>query len=146
MVLRPRRVIVLVTQSFQEDVLSMIARIRSAGIAVTVVGLAAGLTLSEHGVAIQPDCSLAQINIVNDQHVLIMPGDVECAKSLLSDPRVHQLMRDVTARGGWVAALHAAQSLVCASLEPLLEGRTGQYIPQDGAELSDFTQTLLHRI
>lgn len=146
MVFYPRRVLVLIAPNFQEDAISLVAHLRSSGTAVSLVGLATGLIHSLHGVATQPDCTLAQINHVADRHLLIITGGAECATTLLSDPRTHQLAQRVIDYKGWVAVLHQAQNLVYQTFKKTWDENPDHFIQQNDADIIDFAQLLMRRL
>lgn len=136
------RVLILIAPSFQEEVFSITIQIRQAGVKVSLVGLTAGLIHSLHGIAIQPDYTLSEIDSA-ENCTLIITGDAQCTTALLSDPRVHQLIHRVHEQNNLITSLRPAQNLVCQSFQILCGG---SILCQNEMETSCFIQLLLERI
>lgn len=117
MATQPARVIILLAHGFREGpVVTCLENMRAASLAVSVVGLTAGLIMGKHGLALQPDYSLSewqqQTRTDPPPSLLILPGGRGSATALSSDPRVHRLLTATEREGGYVATLAAEPYLL----------------------------------
>lgn len=112
MALQPAKVVILLAHGFREGpIVTCLEQMRAASLAVSVVGLTAGLIMGKHGLAIQPDYSLSewqrQTRMDPPPTLVIFPGGRSSATALCSDPRVLRLVRATQREGGFVATLAA---------------------------------------
>lgn len=98
-------VIILIAPSFNElTTISLIANLRQEGIHTTLVGLTTGAIPGAHGVVVKPEKALSGWEHWKVNHqVVVLSGDEPCGIALLSDPRVHLFINEVTAAGGIIA-------------------------------------------
>ena len=104
-----QRVLILASDSFDEEATVIcIHALRNAGLAVSLVGLTAGLVTGSRGITLQPDLSLDELPPGDGTGLVIFPGGTRCATALLADPQVHRLADRAVAGGGQVAVLATA--------------------------------------
>ena len=116
-------VVVLIAPGFEEGpVTFFIEQLRQAGLAVLLTGLAPGLIRSRHGLAGRPDAVLSQLPSASAYRLVIVPGAVQCTSALLAEPRIHRLLQDTLATGGYVAVTRAAQDTVMSAGLQILIG------------------------
>lgn len=108
----PKRIVTLIAPSFEEGfTVYCLDRMREAKMPSSLIGISKGVIRGFHGVCIQPDYTLEQIDSMGVGMVII-PGSRSCASRLLSDPRVQKLLDNTIANGGYVATVETAQTLV----------------------------------
>jgi putative intracellular protease/amidase len=106
---RTQRGLVLVADGFDEQTaICCIRAFRDAGIAVALVGLPAGLVTGNRGISLHPDLSLDEVQPDVTSTLVVIPGGRRSAASLLTDPRVHQIVEATAAGGGKIAVLGTA--------------------------------------
>jgi hypothetical protein len=107
------RVLVLVADGFREiAVLPCVASLRDAGVQTLLVGLKGNSVTGSQGIAVTADTLLGEMPVEETGTMVVIPGGPRCTRSLLTDPRVHQLLADTMAHGGEVAVLDGAERLV----------------------------------
>ncbi len=105
---RYRKIIILLANGFDEvQMVSITTILRQAGFPVIVVGMTAKAVLGEHGIALEPDCSLDDA-LEDIAQILILPGGMRGVRTLNADPRVHKLLCEVINHGGYIAAMREA--------------------------------------
>lgn len=105
---RNDQIFVLLAPGFEEaDVVRVTRTLRRAGLAVVLVGLAAGPVRGEYGLSLAPDRTLCEVEADAPQAV-VLPRGRWGTRQLRADPRVHALLRRVVGRGGYVVALDPA--------------------------------------
>lgn len=134
--------VILIAPGYDElAVVTCLSELRQAGLAVSLVSTAAGLVSSAHGLTIRPDELIDRRVTAPLPSLLILPGPVGCAETLLADPRVHRLIARVHQTGGAVAVLEAAESVAAQA------GLAGANVLRQGnAELLSFLQQVADRI
>jgi putative intracellular protease/amidase len=105
-------VYLLLAPGFEEmDVCTVARALRRSGFSVSVIGLTAGLVRGAYGLSLAPDCTLSEVEMERPRAVAL-PGGAQTTRQFNNDPRVHRLLRRVTARGGYVMALDTAYTVV----------------------------------
>lgn len=137
-----RTVLILIAPGFEEAMATLAAEIRSHNIAVSMVGLTSGAIVSQHGVAIQPDCSLEQVSEIFGRHALIIPGGSRCITTLLTDPRVFRLGQQVLAAQGTIFATASSQTLLYTRFKKKIK-QSGQFVTQDNRPLPEYIQAVV---
>lgn len=120
-----RDVYVLLAPGFEEADVSTVTRtLRRSGFRVAVVGLTAGPVRGAYGLSVAPDWTLSEVE-TEYPRAIVLPGSLQAARQLNSDPRVHTLLRRVAAQGGHVVAFDAAYT-VLRSAGLLTNGEAGE--------------------
>lgn len=98
-------IVLLIAPFFDElTTIALVTELRQQGIRVTVIGLIAGLIVGRHGVSIKPEKTLSTWTDWDHGNTgVILSGEERCGTTLLSDPRVHLLVKNIVLRGGFVA-------------------------------------------
>lgn len=137
-----KRIVTLVANNFEEGfTVYCLDRMREAKLPSSLIGVSKGLIRGLHGICIQPDATLNNIDNLNVGMVII-PGSRSCASHLLSDPRVHRLIDDTIANGGYIATLESVQELV-ASLGVKKVAERQHLLVQGSLSMPDFVQKLI---
>lgn len=136
-------VAILVATGFDEEETARCLRtMRQAGLATEVIGHKAGLITGASGLTIRPDRTLVDLNETAGLRLVILPGQVHSAMSLLIDPRVHRLFATVAAGGGRVAVMsQAEEAFARAGLVELLADPS--VVRQGQEDLATFSQYLM---
>lgn len=135
-------VLLLIAPGFEEGpVTYCIENMRQAGLAILLIGLSPSLIRSQHGMAVRPDALLGQLPPVMDHRLVIIPGGVQCASALLAEPRVHRLIEETVARGGYLAATMTAQEILSTAI-PRLNDKHAYVKTQNGRSLREFVSEL----
>jgi putative intracellular protease/amidase len=109
----PARVLILVAHGFEEEfTVCCLSRMREAGLNVSLVGFSAGLIGSLHGLQMRPDLSLEKAMAEQPAEMVVLPGGTYAVSALLTDPRVHRMLKATWTAGGIIAASHVAQSVL----------------------------------
>jgi 4-methyl-5(b-hydroxyethyl)-thiazole monophosphate biosynthesis len=137
------RVLVPLADGFEEiEAVTVIDLLRRAGIDVCVARAGpesdpaqpdssrslpgAGMVVGSHGIAVQADARLAEVDDA-DFEMIVLPGGMPGAAHLKNDARVVEMLRRASARGGYVAAICAAPSVLAHA--GLLDGRAATSFP-----------------
>ncbi|MEW6681431.1 MAG: DJ-1 family glyoxalase III [Nitrospirota bacterium] len=116
-----KRVLVPLAPGFEEiEAVTIIDILRRADIHVTVAGTVAGPVTGSRGVAIVPDARLDSAAEV-EYDMVVLPGGGPGTENLRRDPRIARLVKAQSDRGGYVAAICAAPTVL--SDAGLLVGR-----------------------
>lgn len=137
------RVLVPLAEGFEEiEAVTVIDLLRRAGIDVCIASAGpepdssltvpsravpgAGLVVGSHGIAVQADARLAEVDEA-DFEMIVLPGGMPGAAHLKNDPRIVEMLRRASARGGYVAAICAAPSVLAHA--GILDGRAATSFP-----------------
>ncbi len=137
------KVVFLLAAGFEEgSAVYCLNRLREAGIAVSLVGVSAGLISGAHGLTVRPDCTLGQVTAIPSPKVVFIPDGKKSISALLSDPRVHRLMAATVEDNGVIAAMPEAAAVLGG------EGKTAvsPIITQPNGNLDKFTDQLINLI
>ncbi|TGK38673.1 DJ-1/PfpI family protein [Leptospira gomenensis] len=85
--------------------------LRRAGIEVVSASLKEGPVTASRGVKLLADKTLDEINS-DDFDMIVLPGGNAGTKSLASDRRISELLRNSKREGRWIAAICAAPSIL----------------------------------
>jgi 4-methyl-5(b-hydroxyethyl)-thiazole monophosphate biosynthesis len=130
-----KRVLVPLAPGFEEiEAVTIIDILRRADIHVTVAGTAAGPVTGSRGVVLVPDTTLdggadAQFDMI------VLPGGGPGTDNLRRDPRIARLVKAQADRGGYVAAICAAPTVLGDA--GLLAGRRVTSYPSYQSQLVD---------
>lgn len=100
--------------------------LRRSGADVALTSLEGDLVAGSHNITVKADKALADID-PKAVELVMLPGGLGGVKALGGDPRVAALVRTVLDRGGYVAAICAAPTLLAAF--GLLEGKKAVCYP-----------------
>jgi 4-methyl-5(b-hydroxyethyl)-thiazole monophosphate biosynthesis len=132
------RVLVPLAEGFEEiEAVTIIDLLRRAGIEVCIARAGpqpdaslstrgAGTVTGSHGIAIQADAELADLDETGFE-MIVLPGGMPGAAHLRDDARVVGMLRRASERGGYVAAICAAPSVLAHA--GLLDGRAATSFP-----------------
>ena len=120
-------------------------QLRKSGTKTKLVGLTTGLLVGAKGLTVKPDITLADLQLRQGYPMIIVPGYAKNARSLLADPRVHQLFAAAAETGGRVAVMSEAEAAFVES--GLLDSMPNTNIEvQGGQETAAFILSLIHLI
>ena len=119
-------VVVPLVDGFEEiEAVTIIDVLRRADIPVTVVGKQRGLVRGSHGIAVEVDRAMSEID-ASSVTMLVLPGGLPGSNTLASDAEVQALVRAVAARAK-VAAICAAPIALGAA--GVVTGKTATCYP-----------------
>jgi len=140
------RVLILLAPGFEEFItVYCLEQMREASLQVSLVGLSNGLVCGLHGLKVQPDISLEQLDKNNFVKLIVVPGGRNCTASLLADPRVHQLLQTTITTDGIIAATKTSSSLLTQSGLTQI-APDSWLLPPHEFELGAFTDQLIHTV
>jgi hypothetical protein len=143
------KVYILLASTFDElFVVNCLCQMREERLAVSLVGLSAGLLNGLHGLIIKPDMSLTQLEQQSFTGIcptLVIPGGQACVMTLLADPRVHQLLATTLNAEGFVVAGAPVQEFL-ANIGTDSPGNRLNILVQDGLSPDDFIEYVIRRI
>jgi hypothetical protein len=100
-------VFILLAPQFDERfVVDCACEMRAKGIEVNLLGVRNGSLTGLHGVSMQVERELAEVERSNGRQppqMIIFPGPYESTLKLLLDPRVHRLVEKTFSAGGYIA-------------------------------------------
>ena len=105
--------------------------LRRADVELRIAG--DGAVTGGHGVAVQPDCPIADVVLTPDTEMLILPGGGAGVDNLWADERVRTLVTQAAARGIRLAAICAAPTIL--GRLGLLEGKLAVCYPGREGEM-----------
>jgi len=120
-------VLVPLAEGFEElEAVAIIDVLRRAGIVVRVAGLRPGPVTGSHGITLQTDCGLDEVDPA-ELAMLVLPGGQPGTDNLVQDARILALVRELEGTGRRVAAICAAPLVLAAA--GVLEGRAATAHP-----------------
>ena len=121
------RVLIPLADGFEElEAVTVIDLLRRAKISVDVASLADGPVSGSRKTTVVPDIGLDQA-LSQDYDMMVLPGGLPGATHLDKDPRIHQLLRNLTAKGKYIAAICAAPKVLAHA--GLLDGKRATCFP-----------------
>jgi protein deglycase len=140
----PPRVLILVAHGFEEEfTVCCLSQMREAGLNVSLVGFSAGLIGSLHGLQMRPDLSLEKAMAEQPAAMVVVPGGTYAVSALLTDPRVHRMLKATWTAGGIIAAGRSAQSVL--TKQGLLPAQiTSSVRLQQALKSTEFVQQLIN--
>ena len=103
-------VYVLLGEGFEEsEAIVPVDLLRRAGAEVTLVGLGGSQVRSSHGIVVQADAGLDQVDL-EAMEMLVLPGGLGGLDSMLKSPGAVELVQVAVERGCWFGAICAAPS------------------------------------
>jgi len=98
--------LMIIADGFEEiTTIVTISALRQAGLCIKSVGLTSSFVNGAHGVEVMPDLSITDFpQLINTTpiNLVILPEGKQALARLETDPRVHQLLRQVVAQQGQV--------------------------------------------
>ncbi len=132
-----KRVVVVLATGFEEiEAVTPIDVLRRAGLEVLVVGVGSGAIEGSHGITLECDRELADVDFVPD--AIVLPGGLPGAANLGKSAAVREMSQAVHDAGGVCAAICAAPALTFAPFG-LLNGRTATCYPSFEQEFDSTT-------
>jgi 4-methyl-5(b-hydroxyethyl)-thiazole monophosphate biosynthesis len=105
-------VLVPLAPGFEEiEAVTIIDILRRANVDVTVAGTVAGPISGSRRVVVVPDLPLDAVD-ASGFDMVVLPGGGEGTTNLRQDPRIARLVKDQVDRGGYVAAICAAPTVL----------------------------------
>lgn len=127
------RILVPLASGFEEiEAVTVIDVLRRAGLPVILAGLSAGPVTGSHGITVQTDCTLDQVDPAS-LRMIVLPGGQPGTNHLKKDERVLALVRELERTGRDVAAICAAPMVLAQA--GVLEGREATSHPSVRREL-----------
>lgn len=110
-----KRVLVPLAEGFEEiEAVAIVDVLRRAEVEVVVAGLTARRVVGAHGMALEADALLAEVDATTFD-MLVLPGGMPGTVNLLEDERVLAAVRELHARGRTTAALCAAPRVLASA-------------------------------
>ena len=98
-----KRALVLLNSGFDAYLtIAMIKQLRLLGVGVLIITLTADLVRDKNGICLCADKSLSNFQPQAEDRLLIIPGEKSYLISLLTDPRVYQLLNTVNENEGFI--------------------------------------------
>ncbi len=126
-------VYVLLADGFEEiEALTPVDFLRRAGVQVTTVSLSGGPVLGAHGIQVNADKRLSDLDF-SDAKMVVLPGGMPGTTHLDECPRMTEILTSVYKRGGMLAAICAAPMVL--GKRGFLEGKYAICYPGFESEL-----------
>jgi 4-methyl-5(b-hydroxyethyl)-thiazole monophosphate biosynthesis len=108
-------VLVPLMDGFEEiEAVTIIDVLRRAELSVIVASTVAGPVRGSHGIVVQADAALAEVD-VSRLRLVVLPGGMPGASHLAEDADVQRIVRAVAAKQGMTAAICAAPMALAAA-------------------------------
>lgn len=123
------RVLVPLAEGFEEiEAVTVVDLLRRAGIEVCIAALgpSSDPVVGSHGIGVRADAALADVDEAAFD-MIVLPGGMPGAAHLKDDARVVEMLRGAGERGGYIAAICAAPSVLAHA--GLLDGRAATSFP-----------------
>ncbi len=141
-------ILILTAPYFDETaVVTCVSMLREAGYAVVLVNNRSVMAIGTYGITIQADITLGQTEqiAIDKCKLLIIAGGQKPAAKNLSDPRTHQLIKQILESGGAIAIM--ANAYAVAVETGVLTGEYAHRIYKQGQqETAVFVQQLINLI
>jgi 4-methyl-5(b-hydroxyethyl)-thiazole monophosphate biosynthesis len=122
-----KSVLVLFAEGSEElEAITIVNLLRRGGITVTLAGQVEGPLRGSRGTVLVPDTTLDAASTAH-YDMIVLPGGQPGTNSLKSDPRVLELVQQMSAQGKYVAAICAAPSVLAEA--GLLDARRATSFP-----------------
>lgn len=109
------RILVPLADGFEEiEAVTIVDVLRRADLDVTTAGLAPGAVRGSHGIAIEPDAALGDLDL-DTFTMVVLPGGQPGTRNLMKDERLLGLVRRLHAQGRRTAAICAAPLVLHAA-------------------------------
>ncbi len=108
------------------EAVTVIDLLRRAGIEVVTAGLDEGPVQASRGVVLIPDTQLDAV-MGREFDMIVLPGGLPGADCLQADPRISQLLQQISNNNGFIAAICAAPKVLAAN--GLLQGKRATGYP-----------------
>jgi len=110
-----KKVLVPLAAGFEElEAVTIIDLLRRANISVTVAGLDDGAITGSRGTRILPD-EVLDASSASDYDMIVLPGGLPGADNLNSDSRIHDLLKQMSSSGRFIAAICAAPKVLATA-------------------------------
>jgi len=120
-------VLIPLAQGCEElEAVTVIDLLRRAGVEVTTVGLDDQPVRASRGTVLIPDTTLDAV-LDRDFDMIVLPGGLPGADHLNADPRIHELLKNMTEAGKYTAAICAAPKVLATA--GLLNGKRATSFP-----------------
>lgn len=121
------RVLVPLAQGCEElETVTITDILTRAGVEVVTAGLDEGPVKASRGMTLLPDTTLDAV-VDETFDMIVLPGGLPGADHLNNDPRIHTILKRLSAEGKYTAAICAAPKVLAQA--GLLEGRTATCYP-----------------
>ncbi len=121
-------VYVFLAEGFEEvEALTPVDLLRRSGVPVQTVGVTGKTVVSSHQVPIVADVQPDEVN-PSDAQMIFLPGGLPGAHNLHDSAFVRECIETMNARGGYIAAICAAPSVVLGDMG-MLDGRCATCYP-----------------
>ena len=134
-------VVMLLGKGFEEsEAIVPLDLLRRAGVEVSTAALEGSQVTGSHGVTVTADCGIAQVD-ADQVEMLILPGGLGGVSAIAGCPAATALIQRVSDRGGYVAAICAAPTILAgmgitdrrrAVCYPGMEEQMGSAVVQPG--------------
>lgn len=121
-------VYVMLADGFEEtEAIAPIDVLRRAGISVKTVGITGAVVTGAHQMPITADCTAEEYDAAQAE-MIFLPGGMPGTKNLMNSAFVQQAVRDCAQKGGYLAAICAAPSIILGGMG-LLKGKKATCYP-----------------
>ncbi len=121
------KVLIPLAQGCEElEAVTLIDLLRRANIEVITAGLESGPVHASRGTVLMPDTTLDEA-LGGEYDMVVLPGGLPGADHLDNDGRIHELLRDMSAKDRFTAAICAAPKVLAHA--GLLRGRRATAYP-----------------
>jgi putative intracellular protease/amidase len=140
---QPAHVLIFIAPGFDEKlVVNCLCSLREAGLAVSVTGLIAGMIKGRHGLKVQADLSVDRLSHQAVPRLVLIPGNVQCASALVSDPRVYQFLEKTLAGDGFIAVSPESQG-VLSNVGFAQAVPAARWVEQELANVAEFASQMV---
>ncbi len=139
----PEKIGILLTTGFEEGTAVYCTdRLRNAGLPVSVLGISAQPIKGMHGIKIEPDQSIGDLDPDQRFRLIIVSGGRQYISSSLIDPRVYKLLKQTIESNGYIAPIARTKDFLADA--GLLQEEDAPYIiSHEDKALQEFVDELI---
>ena len=133
-----KKAVILLATGFEEiEAVTVIDILRRAGIDVVIAGIESLSVTGSHNITVSADKKLSDLK--RDFDAVILPGGMPGAMHLHNSSEVNDFIKDMNAKGGLIAGICAAPSVVMAPIG-LLDNKAATCYPGDQIDFAKSTK------
>ena len=124
-----KRVLLFLARGFEEvEAVTPIDYLRRAGVEVTTIGIGGRMIDGAHGISIEADTVLSELEGAEDYDGLVFPGGMPGAENIAVEERVLKLIDSFNRKGKIIAAICASPGVILAGTT-VLDGKKATAYP-----------------
>lgn len=139
----PEKIGILLTTGFEEGTAVFCTdMLRNAGLPVSVIGTSNQLIRGKHGIKIEPDQAIGDIDPNQKFRLIIISGGRQYITSSMTDPRIYNLLQQTIQTNGYIAPIARAKEFL-EDAGCFFTDDTSYIVSNNDKALKDFVDELI---